>query len=223
MTDVREGLRARHARENAGGERHVTPARTPVRTYTGPTCPRCSRPLDHATLQDGNAFCPHCGSRFEARVFYPNRRTLAVQQIAQQVSDQATPCAYHERNAAVAACERCGVFICSLCEMTTDSGKLCPSCFDRLAQETAQGGATQTRIRDYGSLAMLSAGVGLLMAVILGIPGGILAWYFAIKAWRNPEQSSAGPVRLILAMLIGLLDTAFGGLILYSFIAAFTK
>jgi len=199
----------------------VTAARAAVRTYAGPTCPRCSAPLNTTVLHDGPYTCSYCRKTYDIRVFHPQSRSVAVPQLSQQGPDEGTPCAYHARNAAAAACERCGVFICSLCEMTTETGKFCPSCFDRLAQEPAHGGTT--RIRDYGSMAMLSAGAGLLFVFFLGIPGGILAWYYAIKAWRNPEQSSAGRGRLITAMIIALFDIAFGGLIVYGFIAAVAK
>ncbi|HWW62886.1 MAG TPA: hypothetical protein VN181_16045 [Thermoanaerobaculia bacterium] len=195
-------------------------ARAPVRTYVGPTCPRCSAPLNASAVHDGDYTCTYCRKSFEVRVFHPQVRDAVVTQLALQGPDEGTPCAYHARNAAASACERCGVFICSLCEMSTDAGRFCPSCFDRAAQEPERGGTTRTRIRDYGSMAMLSAVVGLLMAVILGIPGGILAWYYGIKAWRNPEQSSAGRGRLIVAMTVGVFDFAFGALFVYGIIAA---
>ncbi|HVR38462.1 MAG TPA: hypothetical protein VMU84_05150 [Thermoanaerobaculia bacterium] len=193
-----------------------------VRSYTGPACPRCAKPLNHADLHDGDAICPYCKHPFETRVFQPRQRDNAVLQLAQSGPEEGTPCAYHARNAAVASCERCGVFICSLCEMAIDAGKFCPSCFDRMAQEQA-GGATQTRIRDYGSLAMLSALAGLLIAVFLGIPGAIMSWYYAIKAWRHPENSSLGRTRLIIVMLVGAGDFAIGVFMLYAFITAFTR
>lgn len=40
-------------------------------------------------------------------------------------------CAKHERNAAVASCQRCGGFVCALCRIFTDRFVLCPGCFER--------------------------------------------------------------------------------------------
>src|SRR5205807_304768 len=41
-------------------------------------------------------------------------------------------CARHARNSAVAACERCGAFMCALCRIESDGKVLCAGCFDRL-------------------------------------------------------------------------------------------
>jgi F0F1-type ATP synthase membrane subunit c/vacuolar-type H+-ATPase subunit K len=190
----------------------------PRPAYAGPHCPRCRAPLDDGGLQDGANVCLHCLGDFEARVFHPPQRSARVLQLAQSGPEGAISCANHARNAAVAACDRCGLLICSLCQLDVDGTKLCPSCFDRLAQEGA--GDTRTRFRDYGSLAGLWAFLGLgLSWMFLGVPFGILSTYFCIKAFRNRESRSS-LLFVVLALLIALADIVLSTLL---FVSLFRK
>jgi len=142
-------------------------------------------------MHDGANVCLICLGDFEARVFHPPQRSARVLQLAQSGPEGAVSCANHARNAAVAACDRCGLLICSLCQLEVESGKLCPSCFERLSQDGAAD-TTRTRFRDYGSLAGVWAFVGLLFsALMLGIPLGIVSIYYCIKAFRHRESRSS--------------------------------
>ncbi|MCU1246600.1 MAG: hypothetical protein JWN02_2510 [Acidobacteria bacterium] len=189
-------------------------ARALALAYTGPVCPRCGKPLDLPTLRDGEDICPSCSGFFELRLFHPPQRVVHVAALATAV-DAATPCANHPRNVAVANCQRCGIFICSLCELEVGGDHYCPSCFDRLSQEGALPGAL-LRFRDYSRLSMTTAVVGLLMSVFFGLPLGIAAIYYAIKAFRDPNTFRGARVGLVLAILIGIGDILLGGYFLWS-------
>src|ERR1043166_2967200 len=163
---------------------------TPRPAYAGPQCPRCRAALSEE-LHDGANVCLTCLGDFEARVFHPPQRSAPVLQLAQGGPGGAVSCANHARNAAVAACDRCGLLICSLCQLEVESGKLCPSCFERLSEA---GGAdmTRTRFRDYGSLGAIWAFAGLFFSwALLGIPLGIIAIYYCIRAFRHRESRSS--------------------------------
>jgi hypothetical protein len=176
----------------------------PRPAYAGPQCPRCRAALPEE-LHDGANVCLTCLGDFEARVFHPPQRSARVLQLAQSGPDGAVSCANHARNAAVAACDRCGLLICSLCQLEVESGKLCPSCFERLSQEGAAD-TTRTRFRDFGSLAGMWAFVGLLFsALMLGIPLGLLSLYYAVKALRRPESRSSLTF-VIFALCLALID-----------------
>ena len=176
----------------------------PRPAYAGPHCPRCRAPLDDR-LQDGENVCLECLGDFEARLFHPPRRSARVLQLAQSGPEGAVSCANHARNAAVAACDRCGLLICSLCQLDVESGKLCPSCFERLSED---GGAdmTRTRFRDYGSLGAIWAFAGLFFSwALLGIPLGIIAIYYCIRAFRHRESRSS-IIFVIFVLLLAALD-----------------
>src|ERR1051326_5252405 len=159
--------------------------------YTGPQCPRCRASLAEERVYDGANVCAECPGGSGPRLFDPPRRSAHVLQLAHSGPEGGVSCANHARNAAVAACDRCGLLICSLCQLEVESGKLCPSCFERLSQEGAAD-TTRPRFRAFGSLAGMWAVVGLLCsALMLGIPLGLLSLYYAIKALRRPESRSS--------------------------------
>ena len=187
----------------------------PRPAYAGPQCPRCRAPLPEE-IHDGANVCLVCLGDFEARVFQPPQRSARVLQLAQSGPEGAVSCANHARNAAVAACDRCGLLICSLCQLEVESGKLCPSCFERLSQ--GETDTTRTRFRDYGSLAGLWAFIGLIFsAMLLGIPLGIVSLYYSIKAIRHPEsRSSLGFV--IFALFLAVADIFISVSVLASWI-----
>lgn len=187
----------------------------PRSAYAGPACPHCRHVLASDALQDGDIRCPACLTEFEARVFHPPQRSARVLQLAQSGPEGATSCANHPRNAAVASCERCGLLICSLCQLDVESGKYCPSCFERLAQEGALATA-KNRFRDYGSLAMVWSIVGLLFSFLfLGIPLGIVSIYYAIRALRS-RQNRSSLIVVAAGIFIALVDIGLGGTILFS-------
>src|SRR5512141_383560 len=105
----------------------------PRPSYAGPQCPRCRAALPFEELRDGTTLCATCGGEFEARVFHPPQRSARVFQLAQSGPEGATSCANHARNAAVAACDRCGLLICSLCQLDVDSGQLRPPSFQSMS------------------------------------------------------------------------------------------
>ena len=186
----------------------------PRPAYAGPQCPRCRAPLPEE-MHDGANVCLECLGDFEARVFRPPQRSARVLQLAQSGPEGAVSCANHARNAAVAACDRCGLLICSLCQLDVESGKLCPSCFERLSQDGAAD-TTRTRWRDYGSLAGVWAFAGLIFsALFLGIPLGLLSLYYCLKAFRNRESRSS-LVFVIFALFVALGDIFISTSILLS-------
>jgi hypothetical protein len=160
-------------------------------------------------MRDGVQTCTHCANPFEARVFRPPQRSARVLQLAQSGPEGATSCANHARNAAVASCERCGLFICSLCEIALEAGRFCPSCFERMSKEGHVEGATN-RFRDYGSLSAVAAVVGLFMFPITGLPLGILSIYYAVKAFRNRAESTMSTTGIVLAISLAIIDIGLG-------------
>jgi hypothetical protein len=123
------------------------------------------------------------------------------------VAEGATTCANHPANLAETGCERCGVFMCSLCRIDIDGLVLCPTCFDRLSSEGALP-STQTRLRDYGRQASVYALGGILLwffAVVLGP----LAVYFGARSLGQirAQNASDGRLRAWLSITAGVLET----------------
>lgn len=183
-------------------------------------CPRCNNALPPESLHSGANTCPFCREDFEATLFDPPRRMPPpLIDVGAAGPEGATACANHARNAAVTTCGRCGLFICSLCEMSVTEGSFCPACFERVREEGALREAV-TRYRDYGGLARVAAIAGFLFIFPFGIPIGAAAVYYAAKARRQRRERHESAVGTWIAMTFGILEIvggiAFIGLMIWS-------
>ncbi len=176
-----------------------------VARYEGPQCPRCSETLSRDWVQSGLMSCPYCGGGFEATAFHPSRTVIRAVPPAGLGPEGGTACANHARNEAVTSCQRCGLIICSLCDMDIGSGTYCPQCFDRLRADGALPNAAR-RYRDFTAMGRMSVVVGLLFWFVVIF--GALGVYFGIrgiKQRREMGRSLFGPIAVITAALLELL------------------
>lgn len=169
--------------------------------YTGPQCPLCGAPLDLAALRTGLMECPSCSGAFEATPFQARpRRHAAIASVTETPEGVAAACANHAGNAAVTSCQRCGLFICTLCDMSVDGTSYCPSCFDRMRTE----GTLQTRYRDWATMAWSAVIAGFLCSMI---PLGPLAIYWGVKGLRQRRMEQRAVTGVIAAMVVGAIQT----------------
>jgi hypothetical protein len=193
------------------------------RTQVAVRCPWCRQPLDHAALTTNPALaCPNCSNVFEAVRFDPPPVTLLVAELATTGPEGGQPCGLHPRNAAIAGCERCGAFVCALCEVNADERALCPGCFDRLASEDLLPGI-RSSFRNYPGLAGLTAGLGCLV-YFFSIFFGPLAIYYAVKGLRQKDRmkESDAIVGLWAALILGILESLIGLFLIISIVVAMT-
>jgi hypothetical protein len=176
----------------------------PAIGYTGPQCPRCDVVLPPESIHSGAITCPHCHRTFEATAFQPPERKLAgVETLTLGPDGEANACANHARNVATTVCQRCGLFICSLCDMNLGTGSLCPACFDH---ERTQGklAPAARRYRDYASMARSTAIFGLMFFYI-GL--GPLAIYYAVKGRRQRRADGRSTTGVTISMIVGIFET----------------
>jgi hypothetical protein len=188
----------------------------PAANYNGPQCPHCSVTLAADALESGLRICAACDKTFEATAFQPPELRVVAPEIVGVGPAEGSACANHARNAAVASCQRCGLFICSLCEMNTGTGTYCPSCFDRARTEnTFQVGAK--RYRNYTSFGVISILSGIFIW-FLCVPLGAIAVYYGVKDIRQRRERGASVFAAILVIIVGLGQVAGGVGILGFFI-----
>ena len=171
--------------------------------YRGVACPICKRSLRHESLISGTQVCPYCRGAFEAVHFTPAETKVTVAQLGEAGPDAAAPCARHGRNAAVAACERCGSFICELCKIEADGKILCPPCFERLSAEGELPSAV-VAFRDYGLVAQTWA----MFGIVFGFVFGPLALVYGLKGLKQKKRmgESRGVVWTYVCMVLGVLE-----------------
>ncbi len=184
-------------------------------TYVGPACPRCGVPIALEKVTPGEDICTVCRGMFSTAVFHPQKRVTRVEQIGAGGPESASACANHPRNAAVTSCERCGLFICALCELDLFGAKYCPACFDRM---TKDGGEVHKTIRNWRGLALGISFAGFIFsAFMIGIPLGFLTFYYVVRGFRDPEGSREQYFGLIISIFIAIFDIGMGILMFKEF------
>jgi hypothetical protein len=145
--------------------------------------PHCSAdiPADSAWQS-----CPYCQKQLQLRIWpvirQNNNATAAM-------SDQAT-CFFHPEKAFQACCQRCGRFVCALCDLQLGAEHVCPACFERgRANSGVEGAKAEWRYRDvlYDSIA-LTTGWGWILfwpVVLAAIPTVIVLHVKYRKAPRS--------------------------------------
>src|SRR5438874_1461759 len=148
-------------------------------------CPRCNTPLE--LPESGPYACARCRRRFEAYLLQPRPpRTTAPSYNVYQPRPEAAlptagavlptpsgPCAGHPTNPAVDVCERCGDFMCVVCQTHIEGRRYCPRCFDLLYSR----GSLALSQRSFNS-PTLSLVLGLVawptcMCPLVSLPAGI--------------------------------------------------
>jgi hypothetical protein len=180
----------------------------PARTdFGGPSCPRCRRDLDAASVGSGFQSCPHCGRSFEATRFDPPEPLLIVRTVEEAGPGTAASCAAHRGNVASSNCGRCGVFMCDLCRIDVDERVLCPACFERLSAEGALRSA-RTTFRDYGRMGAQFLLLALLFTFV-GAPFALGAVYAGVRGLRQRKQLGEGSAVLAwVSIVLGSLGAA---------------
>jgi ribosomal protein L37AE/L43A len=158
-------------------------------------------------IRSGIVMCPDCGRTFEATAFTPLTRRLRVVEVMATV-DGANACANHARNAAVTTCQRCGLFICSLCDMNVGSGSYCPSCFERLRSGNELKG-TSTRYRDYATMARNTMLAGIFFS-FFGFLFGPLSLYYARKGLKQLQSEGRSTLGLRVVSIFAILELLAG-------------
>jgi len=134
---------------------------TPAATESGPLpnglpavpCPDCAGDIAPAENDTEWQTCPYCQKTLQIRVWPVIRQNTNA---AIALSDQAT-CFFHPDKAFQACCQRCGRFVCALCDLQLGAEHVCPTCFERgRGSSGAEAGKAEWRYRDvlYDSIAV---------------------------------------------------------------------
>ena len=146
-------------------------------------CPHCSEDIPADSEWQS---CPYCSKWLQIRVWPVVRQSTNA---ATALSNQAT-CFFHPDKAFQACCQRCGRFVCALCDLQLGAEHVCPTCFDRgRADSGAEAGKAEWRYRDilYDSIA-LTVGWGWILFWIV-IVAALPAVIFLHVKYRKAPRS----------------------------------
>jgi hypothetical protein len=130
--------------------------------------------------------CPYCQKWLQIYVWPVVRQNSNA---ATALSDQAT-CFFHPDKAFQACCQRCGRFVCALCDLQLGAEHVCPACFERgRADSGAEASKAEWRYRDvlYDSIAFTVGWVWILFwpVIVAAIPAVIVLHVKYRKAPRS--------------------------------------
>jgi hypothetical protein len=131
-------------------------------------------------------------------------------------------CVFHPEKKAALACQQCGRFICTLCDLPMGSRHLCPNCVEGgLVSEKVPELVNRRFIWGGASLALgwlpLLFGSFLFLGYIITGPAAI---FTGISSFRKPGSLVRGrrPVAAIFGILGGVLQLAMVAVFFYFFI-----
>jgi len=149
-------------------------------------CPNCGGAVTPTEAPAGWQNCPYCDKRLRIQVWPVVRQKTNA---ASAMPEQAT-CFFHPEKAFEACCQRCGRFVCALCDLQLGAEHVCPTCFERGRTDSGlQGGTAEWRHRDvlYDSIAV-TIGWGWILVwpvIIAAIPATIVLHVKFRKAPRS--------------------------------------
>lgn len=174
----------------------------PFTTGSGPTGSSASGEPTSSPIRPGAVICPHCSvdipadSGWQSCPYCQKWLQIRVWPIVRQnsnattaLSDQAT-CFFHPDKAFQACCQRCGRFVCALCDLQLGAEHVCPACFERgRADSGLEVSKAEWRYRDvlYDSIA-LTVGWGWILfwpVIVAAIPTVI---FLHVKYRKAPRS-----------------------------------
>jgi hypothetical protein len=172
------------------------PAATSV-PYGALTCPTCGAALSPQSLaSDHEQPCPGCARPMRGQVF---RLWSTAEPHAPTTSDRAlegeAACFFHPENRAALACDSCGRFVCSVCDLHVGSRHLCPLCLG--------SGLNKQKLPEIVSRRFLwswaAFWLGLLPLIFIIADWwcltvtGTSAIIIALVGWKRPGSVTRGP------------------------------
>ncbi len=163
-------------------------------------CDRCGTALVPARYNTGDFHRCRCGRMLRIEAFPALFASPPPARNETAVPGEEACCYYHATRKAVAPCDRCGRFICGLCEVTAGQERLCPACIaSSIGDGRNAGGALDNKRVCYDKLALL---LGSLPAWYIT---PLLALFIAARHWSSPGGVLTGRATYVARMGAALL------------------
>jgi hypothetical protein len=171
-------------------------------------CSSCNAPVPAEDWNREHAFCATCRAPLHVLVFpaFFSQPAAASSGTAVLEAGEAS-CFYHPQKQAVVPCDRCGRFLCSLCQVEFLGQNWCPRCI-QASSEKGQLAQLDPSRKLYDNLALMLAIFPALLVwpTIITAP---VTLYLCARYWRAP--SSIVPrtkARFYFAIVLAVLQIA---------------
>ncbi len=175
-------------------------------------CPKCRAALPAEAINSTTAVpCASCRLPVYVAVFPALVRPEELGEAGKRlVMEDDASCFYHADARAETACQRCGRFLCSLCEITIAGECTCPSC---LASSKDKGGLKEIETQSvrYDQIALSVAVLPLILAFLwpFWIVSGPVSIFVSLRYWkRSLSILPVTRIRFVLALLAGVLQVS---------------
>ncbi len=171
-------------------------------------CPECAASLESGAWgsERQTLICPRCQSRLLSIAFPMLGRQRPGTALGQTATEGEAVCFFHTGKRAAITCDRCGRFLCELCDMPLGARHLCPTCIGG-GLETGKVVELVNRRVCWSSLSFLLGALPITVGLIfypMILATGPAAVATAIYGWKKPGSLVMGRRRW-LAVLGGLL------------------
>jgi DNA-directed RNA polymerase subunit RPC12/RpoP len=169
-------------------------------------CSHCHEWLaPEAVNTAGLAACAHCSHRALVRVFPAYHQAEVTGEVAPHRLDEQAGCFFHPDKLAERACDGCGRFLCSVCDIVIGSDHLCSKCIHDKVHARSAAKLENERVR-HDRITLTIALVGPLLLLPLAPLVAPFVIYRAVRYWRVPASLVAqsrwrSAVALIVASL----------------------
>jgi hypothetical protein len=150
-------------------------------------CSRCQTPIPPADWNREHAFCASCRAPLQAWIFPAFFAKPAAASTGTPVLEaNESSCFYHPLKRAVVPCDRCGRFLCALCQVEFLGQNWCPRCI-QASSEKGQLAQLDPSRKLYDNLALILATFPALIVwpTIITAP---VTWYVVVRYWRAPSS-----------------------------------
>lgn len=150
------------------------------------SCTACRAILPRGEFTaSGPMACGACGKVLQVEFFPALWRTAAKAEAGSDIpAEGQTRCFFHEKKPAVRACDGCGRFLCSLCDLELGQRHLCPSCID--------SGKAKGKLKTLENHRVLWDGIALSVAILpmlifwLTLVTAPVVLFLVVRHWRSP-------------------------------------